>query len=189
MEQFSCGISPRRTFSLWKGKGRMGFDINKRRLLRFGFDVMKSWENFNSVCQKQSNGECPVVCYIHALTMPYSPWCQRMPRSVRRVRRILTYRRGAFGVARFDRQGNSQEPQIVKRATVYGLHVFFCVWTKRICYCGVCSPNRFLFFDGIQITVSKEQKYHLTWIRLSGWEVATLIGFKDCAEPYNLKAL
>ena len=108
-----------------KEKGRVGQDIYKRRLLRFGFDVMKSWENFNSVCQKQSNGECPVVCYIHALTMPYCPWCQRMPRSVRCVRRILTYRRGAFGVARFDLQGHSQEPHNVKRAIATELHVFF----------------------------------------------------------------
>ena len=32
-----------------------------------------------------------------------------------------------FGVARFDRQGNSQEPQDVKRATVQGLHAFLCL--------------------------------------------------------------
>ena len=38
---------------------------------------------------------------------------------------VFTYRRGAFGVARFDRMGNSQEPLIVKRAIVTELHVFF----------------------------------------------------------------
>ena len=32
----------RRTFSLTKGNGRVGQDIYKRRLLRFGFDNLKS---------------------------------------------------------------------------------------------------------------------------------------------------
>ena len=73
-------------FPWWKEKGRVGQDIYKRRLLRFDFDVMKSWENFNIASQKQSNGECPVVCYKHALTMPYCRWCIRMPICVRCVR-------------------------------------------------------------------------------------------------------
>ena len=60
--------------------------------------------------------------------MPYSYWCIRMPRSVGNVGR-LTYRRGAFGVARFDLQGHSQEPHNVKRAIATELHVFFCVYT------------------------------------------------------------
>ena len=38
---------------------------------------------------------------------------------------VFTYRRGAFSVARFDRMGNSQEPLIVKRATVLGFTLFF----------------------------------------------------------------
>ena len=37
---------------------------------------------------------------------------------------LYTYRRGAFGVARFDRQGNSQEPHNVKRATMLGFTLF-----------------------------------------------------------------
>ncbi len=60
-------------------------------------------------------------CAVQPLVYPYA--------KKRRVRVgcIVTYRRGAFGVARFDRQGNSYEPHNVKRATVSGLHVFFCV--------------------------------------------------------------
>ena len=151
----------------------MGFDINKRRLLRFGFDNLKSWENFNSVCQKQSNGECPVVCYIHALTMPYCPWCQRMPRSVRRVRRILTYRRGAFGVARFDRQGNSQEPQIVKRATVYGLHVLNRN-TKHNTLIVIYKTMRILWIDTIKFPLFFISPnvifYSCMWFLIGKWE-------------------
>ena len=86
------------------------------------------------------------VLYIHALTMPYSNWCIRMPMCVWCVGRIVTYRRGAFGVARFDRQGNSYEPQIVKRATVSGLHVFFCVRTNRIFYCAVFVAHAVFYF-------------------------------------------
>ena len=35
-----------------------------------------------------------------------------------------------FGVARFDLQGNSQEPLIVKRATMQGFTLFFYVFTR-----------------------------------------------------------
>lgn len=78
------------------------------------------------------------VLYIHALTMPYSNWCIRMPMCVWYVGRIVTYRRGAFGVARFDRQGNSYEPHNVKRATVSGLHVFFLCLNESICFIVRC---------------------------------------------------
>ena len=57
---------------------------------------------------------CP-NCAVQPLVYPYAKKC-------RVLRRILTYRRGAFDVARFDRQGNSYEPQGVKRAAVSGLH-------------------------------------------------------------------
>ena len=45
-----------------------------------------------------------------------------------------------FCVARFDRMGNSQEPLIVKRATVQGF-TLFCVWTEiRINIMVIWSP-------------------------------------------------
>ena len=47
------------------GMGGRGARHNKRRLLRFGFDVLKL-RNFQIVCQKQSNVDVPWVCYIHA---------------------------------------------------------------------------------------------------------------------------
>ena len=53
-------------------------------------------------------------CAIQLLVYPYAK------KSRVRVGCMVTYRRGAFGVARFDLQGHSQEPQIVKRATVLG---------------------------------------------------------------------
>ena len=79
-------------------------------------------------------------CAVQPLVYPYA--------KKRRVRVgcIVTYRRGAFGVARFDRQGNSYEPQIVKRATVSGLHVFFCVRTNRIFYCAVFVAHAVFYF-------------------------------------------
>lgn len=78
------------------------------------------------------------VLYIHALTMPYSNWCIRMPMCVWCVGRIVTYRRGAFGVARFDRQGNSQEPQNVKRATsIRASRLFLCL-NESICFIVRC---------------------------------------------------
>ncbi len=71
------------------------------------------------------------VLYIHALTMPYSNWCIRMPMCVWCVGRIVTYRRGAFGVARFDRQGNAKaltreasDRELAPRFFVYVRFVF-----------------------------------------------------------------
>ena len=58
-------------------------------------------------------------CAVQPLVYPYAK------KSRVRVGCIVTYRRGAFGVARFDLQGHSQEPHNVKRATVLGFTSFF----------------------------------------------------------------
>ena len=38
---------------------------NERRLLRFGFDVLKSWENFKMQVKNKATVDAPWVCYIH----------------------------------------------------------------------------------------------------------------------------
>ena len=52
-------------------RNAMRQDILKRRLQRFGFDVLKL-RNFQNVCQKQSNVDVPWVC-IH---IPQILYCQ-----------------------------------------------------------------------------------------------------------------
>ena len=54
---------------------------------------------------------------------------------------VFTYRRGAFGVARFDRMGNSQEPLIVKRATVQGFTLFLCLNRNKNKHYGYLKPD------------------------------------------------
>ena len=43
---------------------------NKRRLLRFGFDSLKSG-SFKKNVKKQSNVNAPKVCYIHTSVVVY----------------------------------------------------------------------------------------------------------------------
>ena len=74
------------------------------------------------------------VLYIHALTMPYSNWCIRMPMCVWFVGCIVTYRRGAFGVARFGRQGNAKASEREASDSIRASRLF-CVYT-------VGDPNR-----------------------------------------------
>ena len=60
--------------------------------------------------------------------MPYSHWCIRMPGSVGCVRRILTYRRGAFGVARFDYDGQFLRASDCEASNKYpGFTSFLCL--------------------------------------------------------------
>ena len=48
-----------------------------------------------------------------------------------------------FCVARFDRQGNSYEPQGVERATVQGFTLFLCLYTTLSCITAVSVvPDR-----------------------------------------------
>jgi hypothetical protein len=111
-----------------KEKGRVGQDIYKKAFTTLWFWLLEIWQ-FQNECQKTKQRECPVVCYIHALTMPYSHWCIRMPRSVGCVRRILTYRRGAFGVARFWHSGFARASRSGASNSIRASRLF-CVWTK-----------------------------------------------------------
>ena len=68
----------------------------------------------------------PWVCYTHTsntiqpLVYPYS----MVFIGIEGVQYISAW---GFGVARFDRQGNSYEPQGVERATVQGFTLFLCL--------------------------------------------------------------
>ena len=97
----------------------------KRRLLRFGFDVLKSQENFKNVCQKQSNVNAPGMCLYIFLLVSCSHWCILTSVESMRCRYgVYTYRRGAC-VARFDRQGNFLRASEREASNSAGLHAFF----------------------------------------------------------------
>ena len=63
----------------------------------------------------------PSLCQGH--------WCIRTPMATLGTAGLLVYRiqRGASLVARFDKQGDSQVPQNVERATVQGFTLSFCL--------------------------------------------------------------
>ena len=67
----------------------------------------------------------PRGCVIHIPQIPYSHWCIPTPLAVGTVGAQYISAWG-FGVARFDRHGNSYEPQGVERATVSGF-TLFCI--------------------------------------------------------------
>ena len=61
------------------------------------------------------------------LIMHDSHWCIRTPMAPVRRKRAAYISAWGFGVARFDLQGLSYEPQNVKRATVQGFTLFLCL--------------------------------------------------------------
>ena len=63
----------------------------------------------------------PSLCQGH--------WCTRTPMATLGIVGLLvyTYSVGLSLVARFDKQGNSYEPQNVERATVQGFTLFVCL--------------------------------------------------------------
>ena len=71
----------------------------------------------------------PRRCVIYIPLLLYSHRCVRLCRIIwlYGAEDVYTYPAWGFGVARFDRQGNSQEPQDVKRATVQGFTLFLCL--------------------------------------------------------------
>ncbi|MBQ3554640.1 MAG: hypothetical protein IJA09_00285 [Bacteroidales bacterium] len=58
----------------------------------------------------------PHRCVIYIPQMPYSHWCTHTPIATIGVEEVLYIHAWGFCVARFDRHGNSYEPQGVKRA-------------------------------------------------------------------------
>ena len=74
--------------------------LHKGVTVRFGFDVLES-RKFKLVCQEQSNGNVSWDVYIQLQCVcPYS--------NKYFVGTLYIHQRGAFGVARFDRQGNAR---------------------------------------------------------------------------------
>ena len=102
----------------------------KRRLRRFGFDILKlSTSQIRS--QEQSNSECPLdVLYTHSCALPLMaigvPVCQRLTFGIAGC--YIYIWRGVFYVARFDYEGHVERPQNVKRATVQGFTSFLCLY-------------------------------------------------------------
>ena len=68
----------------------------------------------------------PRGCCISARTMLRCHWCTLTPVATSSIACLFIHIGVGLGVARFDRMGNSQEPQIAKRATVRASR-FFCV--------------------------------------------------------------
>ena len=99
-------------------------DILKRRLQRFGFDVLKL-RNFQNVCQKQSNVDVPWVCCTHASIL-YCQWrfsaCWQLLVSLG----CFAYRRGASALLVLTDRA-MRRPQNVKRATMRGFTLFLCL--------------------------------------------------------------
>ena len=111
--------------SLKEKNGRVGQDIVKRRLLRFGFLRSETFHK-NVRNQKQSNSECPVgVLYTY---LKY-----RMAIGVSALYSNYWYRGCVIHigvglrVARFDYERHVERPQNVKRATVQGFTLFLCL--------------------------------------------------------------
>lgn len=69
----------------------------------------------------------PWLCYTQPL-LCQSHWCIRTPMATLGIVGLLvyTYSVGLSLVARSDLQGDSQEPQIVERATVKGFTLSLC---------------------------------------------------------------
>ena len=64
--------------------------------------------------------------------MPYSQWCIHTLLAELLYIGALYISAWGFGVARFDLQGNFQEPQNVERATMQGFTLFLCLCAKGI---------------------------------------------------------
>lgn len=102
----------------------------ERRLLRFGFDVLKSWKNFKILSETRQR-ECPVDVLYTCLNYAVQPVeCPYAICWVAVYAGVLYISAWGFGVARFDRMGNFQEPQNVERATMQGFTLFLCLYVK-----------------------------------------------------------
>ena len=64
-------------------------------------------------------------------TYAVRPWVYLYARWIAGVG-LLYISAWGFGVARFDLQGNFQEPQNVERATMQGFTLFLCLYAKGI---------------------------------------------------------
>ena len=87
------------SFSCWKpmfGLGGWRYIYIKGVPLRFGFDAIRT-SQLQSACQKQSNGNAPWDVYTCSYWLhTESVW-------------LYIIIRGAFSVARFDKQGNAKD--------------------------------------------------------------------------------
>ena len=70
--------------------------------VRFGFDAVRT-SQLPTDCQKQSNGKRLMRCILYS-RIGFRRFCRLLPRG----RLVYLHWRGAFGVARFDNQGNAK---------------------------------------------------------------------------------
>ncbi|MEE1097455.1 MAG: hypothetical protein U0K83_03895 [Bacteroidales bacterium] len=114
----------------------------KRRLLRFGFDVLKL-RNFQIPVKNKSNVNAPWVLYIstHYASLPLA--YSYAYGNIRHSLGVYTYRRGALTL--FVSTGRAmRRPQNVERAIVQGFTLFLCL-VKRVQICGIRSPCPHIF--------------------------------------------
>ena len=86
---------------------------------------------FQLSCQEQSSVNAPVgtlYTYLNYAVQP--PMEVFTPFAAFGIDRCIYISAWGFGVARFDRMGNFQEPLIVKRATVQGFTPFLCLYVN-----------------------------------------------------------
>lgn len=90
--------------------------------------VLTFWNRrkISKASQRQSSGECSKGVLCTDPIMPDCHWCIRTSMAPVRRKRAAYISAWGFGVARFDFQGLSYEPQNVKRATVQGFTLFLC---------------------------------------------------------------
>ena len=98
---------------------------------------------FQNILSKQSNGRCPLVVSYVQPSLCQGHWCTRTPMATLGTAGLLVYRiqRGASLVVRFICTGHSQEPQTMKRATVQGFTLSFCLYITLVETRGCCSPR------------------------------------------------
>ena len=99
----------------------------ERRLLRFGFDVLKLSTINRIVVKKQSNVNVPWVCYIHASFYRIAIGVSVSIGNYWYRGRIIYISAWGLYVARFDYEGHVERPQNVKRAIVQGFTLFLCL--------------------------------------------------------------
>ena len=121
---------------------RVGDKTYWKAFTTLGFWLLEIVGKFQIVCQEQGNGECPLVVIYTALIVSKPLVYSYANGNFGHSRVVSVHTAWGFDVARFDKQGNSYEPQGVERATVQGFTSLFCVFILPcLIILGCCSPR------------------------------------------------
>ena len=121
-----------------KKNGRVGQDIWKRRLLRFGFDVLKL-RNFQMSVKNKATW-MPRRCVIYIPQIPYSHWSIHTLMATIGIEVVLYISAWGLCVARFDRQGNAKASER-EASDSAGLHAFLCLNRNKNKHYGYLKPD------------------------------------------------